>query len=60
MGDTIRVIDAAASFDTNNLTVARNGHVIMSDASNLIVNTESAAFDLIYYNATYGWRLFSI
>lgn len=60
MGDTVRVIDGAASFDANNLTIGRNGHVIMGDAADLTVNTENAAFDLIYYNATYGWRLFSI
>ena len=60
MGDTVRVIDAAASFDTNNLTIARNGHVIMGDASNMTVSTENASFDLIYYNSTYGWKLFSV
>ena len=60
MGDTVRVIDGANTFDTNNLTVARNGHVIMGDAENLVVSTEGASFDLVYYNATHGWKLFSI
>lgn len=60
MGDTIRVIDGAGTFDTNNLTVARNGHKIMGATDNLIVNTEHAAFDLVYYNSTNGWKLFSI
>jgi hypothetical protein len=60
MGDTVRIIDGANTFDTNNLTVARNGHVIMGDAANLTVDTEGASFDLVYYNATHGWKLFSI
>lgn len=60
MGDTVRVIDGANTFDTNNLTIARNGHVIMGDAANLTVDTEGASFDLVYYNATHGWKLFSI
>jgi hypothetical protein len=60
MGDTVRVIDGANTFDTNNLTIARNGHVIMGDAENLVVSTEGASFDLVYYNATHGWKLFSI
>ena len=60
MGDTVRIIDAANTFDTNNLTIARNGHVIMGDAANMTVDTEGASFDLVYYNATHGWKLFSI
>jgi hypothetical protein len=60
MGDTVRVIDGAGSFDTNNLTVGRNSHKIMGAAENMTVATENAAFDLIYYNSTYGWRLFSV
>jgi hypothetical protein len=59
-GDTIRFIDVAKTFDSNALTVARNGQVIQGDAANLTVNTESAAFDLIYSGGTYGWRIFSI
>ena len=32
-GDTVRFIDLSATFDTNNLTVARNGKKIQGDAS---------------------------
>lgn len=59
-GDTIRVIDVANTFDTNALTLLRNGQNIMSVADNLTVSTEGAAFDLIYYDATRGWRIFTI
>jgi len=60
-GDTIRFADVANTFNTNNLTVARNGQPIMSDVSgNMTVTTQGAAFDLIYYDATRGWRIFTI
>ena len=59
-GDRVRVYDLRKTFDTNNLTVNRNGHLIQGDADNLTVATESAAFDLVYSGATYGWRIFSV
>ena len=59
-GDVIRVIDVAKTFDTNTLTVGRNNKPIMGDAADLTVTTEGAAFDLIFYNDTYGWRIFSV
>ena len=60
MGDTVRVIDGAGTFDTNNVTIGRNGHKIMGATADLTVNTEHASFDLVYYNSTNGWKLFSI
>lgn len=60
LGDTIRIIDMSGTFDTNNLTVARNSHKIQRDTADLTVDTEGAAFDLIYSNATNGWLLFSV
>ena len=50
----------ANTFDTNNLTVDRNGHVIMGAADNLVVSTEGAAFDLVYYDSSKGWRIYTI
>jgi hypothetical protein len=60
MGDIVRIFDAYNSFDTYNLIVDRNGNPIMGANDNLTVNTEGAAFELVYYNATQGWRLFTI
>ena len=59
-GDTIRFIDLRKTFDTNALTIARNGQLIMGDAQDMTVNTEAAAFDLVYHSPTYGWFIFSI
>jgi len=60
IGDTIRFIDATSNFDTNALTVDRNGQPIQGTASDLTVNTRNAGFGLVYYNSTYGWRLIEV
>jgi hypothetical protein len=59
-GDKIRFYDVAKTFDTNNLTVARNGKPIQGDAADMTVNLEGAAFELIFSGDTNGWRIFSI
>ena len=43
------------TFDSNNLTIARNGSNILGAASNLVVSVNSSAFTLVYVNATRGW-----
>ena len=60
VGDSIRFLDVAKTFDTNAFTVARNGKLLQGDAEDLVVSTESAAFELIFSGDTYGWRIFSI
>lgn len=59
-GDSIRFLDLARTFAARNLTVARNGKLIQGDAADLTVNTNGAAFELVFYDNTYGWRIFSI
>lgn len=59
-GDRIRFFDVAKTFDTNALTVGRNGQLIQGDAADLTVTTEGAAFELVYYNASFGWRIFTV
>lgn len=56
-GDEIRFIDSKGTFDTNNLTVARNGKPIQGDATDLVVATERAGFGLVFYDDTQGWLL---
>jgi hypothetical protein len=60
LGDSIRFLDAAKTFDTNTFTVGRNGNLIQGDAQDMTVTTESAAFELIWSGATFGWRIFSV
>jgi len=57
LGDTISFVDYAGTFDTNNLTVGRNGHKIQGDANDLTVATERAGLSLVYVDATQGWLL---
>jgi hypothetical protein len=57
IGDFISFIDYAGTFDTNNLTIARNGHNIQGAAADLTVATERAGFTLVYVDATQGWLL---
>ena len=56
-GDTVRFIDLSATFDTNNLTVARNSKKIQGDASDLTVATERAGLALVFSGDTQGWLL---
>ena len=56
-GDQVRFIDVAATFDTFNLTVGRNGNKIMGGTSDLTVDVENSAIGLVYSGATNGWRL---
>ena len=55
VGDEVTIIDCKGSFNTNNLTVNRNGSNINGAASNLTVSTNGTAFTLVYLNATRGW-----
>ena len=57
IGDEVTIIDYAGTFDTNNLTVARNSHNIQGSAADLTVSTERAGFTLVYVDSTQGWLL---
>ena len=57
IGNEIAIIDYAGTADTNNITIARNGHKIQGAASNMTVLTERAAFTLVHVDATQGWLL---
>ena len=57
VGDEVRFLDLANTFDSNNLTVGRNSEKIDGATSDLTVATEGAAFALVYSGSTYGWKL---
>ena len=57
LGDEVRVLDGVGMAATYPITVKRNGHRIMGDSDDMTVNTDNAGFALVYFNATYGWRL---
>ena len=57
LGDEISFIDYAGTFDTNALTVGRNGNPIQGSAADLTVSTERAGFTLVFVDGTQGWLL---
>ena len=60
VGDIIRFFDIRKTFDSNALTLGRNGNLIQGDAADMTVNSEGAAFDIVYSGDTYGWRIFTV
>jgi len=57
IGDEVSVVDYAGTFDTNNLTIARNGKNIQGSAADLTVATERAGLTLVFTDDTQGWLL---
>ena len=57
-GDTVSFIDAEGTFDTNNLTVEPGSEKIMANTAGdeMVVDTNNAAFALVYQDSTFGWR----
>ena len=59
-GERIRFIDFKKNCDSAALTIARNGKPIMGDSSDMTVNTEGAAFELMFWDNTSGWILMNV
>ena len=59
-GDEVAIVDSEGTFDTNNLTVEPgSSNKIMGQGSNgdeMVVDTNGAAFTLVYQDSTFGWR----
>ncbi len=54
-GNIVAVSDYANTFNTNNLTIARNGSNIEGAASDLVLNQQGVSISLVYVDATKGW-----
>ncbi len=54
-GDVVAVKDYANTFDTNSVTLARNGSNIGGAAFDATLDTEGLAVTLVYVDATKGW-----
>jgi hypothetical protein len=56
LGDMVTFVDQGYDFNSNALVVGRNSSNIANAASDLTVNTQGAAFSLVYSgDATTGW-----
>ena len=56
VGDIVALKDYANTFDSQNLTIARNGSNISGSASNAVISVEGQALTLVYGDATKGWQ----
>lgn len=59
-GDFIKITDVGGTFGTNNCTVNPNGGRIMRQADNMVISTNGASINMVYYDATRGWLLEAI
>ena len=55
IGDEVSFVDYAGTFDSNNLTIARNSSKMNNAESDLTVATERAANTLVFTDSTQGW-----
>jgi hypothetical protein len=56
-GDIVAVSDYTGTFESNNLTIGRNGSNIRGSALNLVLNINNQTITLIYVDATEGWNV---
>ena len=54
-GNVVAVADYANTWDTNVLTIARNGSNIEGSASDFLAGQEGASLTFVYVDATKGW-----
>lgn len=57
IGDFVVVLDATGDWETNNLTVARNGATIEGSASDLVCNVKDLYITIIYTGST--WQFYA-
>src|SRR5210317_843185 len=55
-GDIVSVADYANTFNTNNVTVARNGSPIGGISADAILSTEGQSVTFVYVDGTEGWK----
>jgi hypothetical protein len=55
-GDKIFVVDLKNTFDSNNLTIARNGLNIENQATDLVIDIKGFIAMFYYVDATIGWK----
>jgi len=54
-GDVVAIKDYANTFDTNNVTVGRNGSKISGQCIDATLSTEGDSIKLVYVDGTKGW-----
>ena len=54
-GDIVALKDYANTFDTNNLTINRNGEPIGGESTNAVISVEGQSLTIVYIDGTRGW-----
>ena len=54
-GDIVAFKDYAQTWNTNNITISRNGSLIEGTTNNFIGNTAGISITLVYVDSTRGW-----
>jgi hypothetical protein len=60
LGDFVRIIDYAGTFDSNTCTIGRNSQKIAGASADMTVTTERAGLTLVFTDSTQGWLLAEI
>ena len=60
LGQEIGIIDGTGTCATYNITISRNSSNIQGLAEDLTINSNRAAFTLVYYNVANGWVLTNV
>ena len=56
VGDIVALKDYANTFDSQNLTINRNGQPLSGDSFNAVISVEGQAITLVYGDAVKGWQ----
>jgi len=57
IGDAIQIEDATLSWQTHNLTIARNGLNLNGGTSNYVAGVTGNKLSIVYISSTYGWSI---
>ena len=57
IGDFIEIEDAKLSWNTNNLTLARNGLNINGGTTNYTASVVGNKLSIVYISTSYGWSI---
>ena len=55
VNDVVQIVDVTGSFNTNNITLGRNGSKIQNLSEDLVLDINNIAVTMIYTGSTYGW-----
>ena len=59
-GDTVTFLDVNGTFQSNPLTVGRNGNEIMNLTEDMTAEVNHAGFTLVWTGGTNGWKLVEV